>query len=151
MRKFLLAFLLIASSLTAQDVLVTSPFDPTAARLNGSSTVDFAAQISRASLLNNTMVTMTPGDTTPSVASGSVFYCSQSVSTSITDFDNSVEGQVITILFSGNSPGATTTVTRNNAYLIGGANIVVATGELWVSVLVRKGATWFEVSRNQIS
>jgi hypothetical protein len=91
-------------------------------------------------------VTFTDGDTTPSVSGSNSFYCNYTNTTTITNFDDGVLGQIITISFLVPA-GKTLTVDRSNSLLLNSGNLVVAAGTYATLTLV-KGACWFEVSRS---
>jgi len=86
--------------------------------------------------------TYTPGDTTPTVLNVSHMMIANSGATSITNFTNAVNGQILTLIFSD----ANTTVTRNNAYLSGGANFTSTAND--TLTLIQNGGLWYEVSRS---
>jgi len=97
------------------------------------------------SIVNNGWTTFADGDTTPSVAGNNIFYMDNTGDTTITDFDDAVDGQMITIYFTDTESN---TITRNNAYLAGG-NSFVST-QFDIITLIYRGATtyWYEVSRS---
>jgi hypothetical protein len=84
----------------------------------------------------------TAGDTTPSVDGISFMRITNSGATNITQFDDGVEGQEITLSFANGN----TTITRNNAYLQGGANYVSSTNS--TLKLVSFNGNWYELSRS---
>jgi hypothetical protein len=82
------------------------------------------------------------GATTPSVSGVTVLYISNSSATTITNFTDGVNEQVIYLYFNDSN----TTINRSNAYLAGGANFVSTLGDMLV--LMKNGANWFEISRS---
>jgi hypothetical protein len=86
-------------------------------------------------------VTFTDTDTTPSVAGSRVFLTANTGATSITAFDDSVDGQEITVVFGDNN---TTIVAGANMKTVGAANIVGTTDD--VVRFVRVGANWHQAS-----
>ena len=86
--------------------------------------------------------TYTSGDTTPSVLGVSHMSISNTGATSITNFTNSVNGQILTLLFNDSN----TTITRNNAYLFGGLNFTSTAND--TLTLIQNGGLWYEVSRS---
>lgn len=84
----------------------------------------------------------TNGATTPSVSGATYFVISNSSPTTITNFTNAEDGQIIYLYF-GNS---NTTIDRSNCYLAGGVNFVSTAAD--VLVLLKSGSYWFEVSRS---
>jgi hypothetical protein len=88
-------------------------------------------------------VTFTDGDTTPSVAGGKVFKTSNTAATSITFFDDPIEGQEITIIF---GDANTTLVAGTTVKLKDGLNY---TGTLNGTIqLIYQGGTWYETGRS---
>jgi hypothetical protein len=88
-------------------------------------------------------VTFTDGDTTPSVAGGKVFKTNNTAATSITFFDDPIEGQEITIIF---GDANTTLVAGTTVKLKDGLNY---TGALNGTIqLVYQGGTWYETGRS---
>jgi hypothetical protein len=61
--------------------------------------------------------------------------------TSVTNFDDGVDGQVLTLSFSD----ANTTITRNNAYFAGGANYTSGVNQT-LSLIYFNGG-WYELCR----
>ena len=86
--------------------------------------------------------TYTAGDTTPSVLNVSHMIISNSGATSITNFTDAVNGQILTLIFND----ANTTVTRNNAYLSLGLNFTSTAND--TLTLIYNGGLWYEVSRS---
>jgi hypothetical protein len=86
--------------------------------------------------------TYTAGTTTPSVSGISYMSITNSSPTTITNFTNGEEGQVIYLHFNDSN----TTITRNNAYLAGGANFVSTAAD--TLTLVKEGLYWYEISRS---
>lgn len=87
-------------------------------------------------------ITYTNADTTPSVLNASFMSITNSGATTITNFDDGVEGQVIVLFFvDGN-----TTIDRSNAYLEGGANFTSSAND--TMTLIKVGSTWKEVARS---
>ena len=88
-------------------------------------------------------ITFADADTTPTVANGNLFKASNTGATSITAFDDGVNGQVIRIIFTN---GNTTIVAGANMKLAAGLNLV-GTADDTLS-LVFDGTSWFELSRS---
>lgn len=93
---------------------------------------------------DSTTVTITDGDTTPSVLSGPLMVCANTTATSITDFDDGVDGQEITVKLDVN-----TTLVNNSALmrLKGSVNIVGSSANNMVGLRSYAGI-WFETWRN---
>jgi hypothetical protein len=83
----------------------------------------------------------TAGDTTPNVDGISFMYVANSGATSITQFDNGVNGQELTLLFADGN----TTITRANAYLQGGSDYTSSANS--TLKLVSYGNKWYEIAR----
>lgn len=118
--------------LTDSTGALTSTYNSTGITTNGTNT---AGQVYRVG-------TYTNGATTPSVLGVSHMVVANSSPTSITNFTNAVTGQILTLLFND----ANTTVTRNNAYLSGGANFTSTAND--TLTLIQNGGLWYEVSRS---
>jgi hypothetical protein len=86
-------------------------------------------------------VTFTDADTTPTVAGSRVFLTANTGATSITTFDDSVNGQEITVIAGDNN---TTIVAGANMKTVGGANIVLTTDD--AVRFVRAGSNWYQAS-----
>lgn len=86
--------------------------------------------------------TYTNGSTTPSVAGVSFLVISNSSPTTITNFINGVQGQVIYLLFEDSN----TTVDRSNAYLNNSTNFVSSSAD--TLVLLYRAPYWYEISRS---
>lgn len=86
--------------------------------------------------------TYTPGDTTPSVKGVSYLRITNAGATTITQFDDAVDGQVITLEFAD----ANTTITRVNAFLAGGVNFT--SGQDDVLTLRYRNSQWYEMARS---
>lgn len=84
------------------------------------------------------------GDTTPSVAGGDNWRCANAGATSITYFDDGMDGQQILVRLDAN-----TTIVHNNSFIRakGNANIVGASSNVFVS-FIRLSNIWFELSRS---
>ncbi len=87
-----------------------------------------------------TVTTFTAGDTTPSVLGGRNFKTANSGSTTITNFDDGIEGQEIFIVLDAN----TILADNSNLKLNGGLS---ATGDDTIT-LVKIGSTWYEKCRS---
>jgi hypothetical protein len=92
--------------------------------------------------LTNRKGVYTAGATTPSVSGVSYLDVSNSSATTITNFTNGAEGQLLYLLFRDGN----TTITRNNAYLAGGTNFTSAANA--TLLLISDGTSWYEVSRS---
>lgn len=86
--------------------------------------------------------TYTGGSTTPSVSGITFLAISNSSSTTITNFTNGVDNQVIYLYFGDSN----TTINRTNCYLAGGVNFVSTAAD--ILVLIKYGAYWYEISRS---
>ncbi len=85
--------------------------------------------------------TYTAGDTTPSVHNLSYLWLENAGATTITNFDDAEEGQIINLLFiDGN-----TTINRDNTLLSGGANFTGSNGD--ILVLQKFGNFWYDHSK----
>lgn len=84
------------------------------------------------------------GDTTPSVLNASHIFIANSGATSITDFDDAVDGQILICVFSDSN----TTITRDNAYLSGGANFTSTANDILTLRYSTGAGLWTEVSRS---
>jgi len=84
----------------------------------------------------------TNGATTPSVSGATYFVISNPSPTTITNFTNAEDGQIIYLYF-GNS---NTTIDRSNCYLAGGVNFVSTAAD--TLALLKSGSYWFEISRS---
>jgi hypothetical protein len=89
-------------------------------------------------------VTFTASDATPTVATGRTFITAGS--TAITDFDNGVDGQVITV----RAHGAITLTDSANLQLQGDADFVMAADDT-VTLANVGGTNWYETGRRQVS
>jgi hypothetical protein len=85
----------------------------------------------------------TDADTTPSVGKTDEFTASNTGATNITTFDDGIENQTITILFTN---GNTTLVNGATLKLAGAANFVGSADD--VIVLKLRSSVWYEVSRS---
>ena len=83
------------------------------------------------------------GDTTPSVARGNVWKEVNTGATVITAFDDALDSQEITILF---TTGNTTITDGASLQLAGGVNFVGTAND--ILALIRIGTVWFEKSRS---
>ena len=134
----------VNKSIDLQRGLLVTNVDPTT-----SGQLIHSGNASVSGRLSQGHVVFADGDTTPSVASGSTFYCAYSTAAGgilITDFDDGVDGQVITVMIDAPADGSVT-FTRNNSYLEGGAALVVAANTLGTITLILRGTLWWEVSR----
>ena len=82
------------------------------------------------------------GATTPSVSGATILIISNSSSTTITNFTDGVDGQVIYLYFIDSN----TTINRSNCYLAGGSVFVSTFADMLV--LVKSGTYWYEISRS---
>ena len=82
------------------------------------------------------------GDTSPSVKNTTVMYIANASATTITNFDDGYDGQVLTLNFADSN----TTINRTNAYLDGNVNFTSSIND--TLVLRRIGVAWYEVSRS---
>lgn len=85
--------------------------------------------------------TIAAGDTTPSVAGTHFLVYSTAADLTITNFDDGVDGQVVTILCAAPN---TLTITREHAYLPGAANATLGGSD--TITLVKYGASWYAVA-----
>ncbi len=86
--------------------------------------------------------TYTDGDTTPSVSGVSFLAITNSSPTSITNFTDAADGQILVLRFADSN----TTITRNNAYLSGGANFTSTVDD--TLTLIKSGLYWYEIARS---
>ena len=93
---------------------------------------------------SSSWATFADGATTPSVAFGNKFVCTNSGATVITNFTNGTDGQEITLRFSD----ANTTITQANAALAGGVNFVSSASDMLTLVYRASGTIWFEKCRS---
>lgn len=82
------------------------------------------------------------GDTTPSVAGVSYMVIANAGAVVITDFDDGVDGQEVTLEFAD----ANTTINRTHCFLAGGVNFVGSADD--TITLVKRGASWREKCRS---
>ena len=87
-------------------------------------------------------LTAADGDTSPSVASAKNIILANTSATVITNFDNGVDGQEITLFFTNGN----TTVNRDNAFLNGNVNFVGSAND--TLTLIKKDTYWYEKSRS---
>ena len=89
------------------------------------------------------VVAFANGDTTPSVLGANIFTCANTGATSITDFDDGIDGQEIKVKLDNN-----TTLVHASALmrLAGAANITGTTSDM--VTLVSIGGIWYEVARS---
>jgi len=111
---------------------LTSTYNSTGITTNGTNT---AGQVYRVG-------TYTAGATTPSVLGVSHMVIANSSPTTITNFTNAVNGQILTLIFSDSN----TTFTRFNAYLSLGLNFTSTAFD--TLTLISNGGVWYEVSRS---
>jgi hypothetical protein len=83
----------------------------------------------------------TAGDTSPNVDGISFMRVANSGATSITQFDNGVDGQELTLLFADSN----TTITRANAYFQSGSDYTSAVNS--TLKLVSYNSKWYEIAR----
>ena len=109
-------------------------------------TTDAGQKLQVAGMLNSGVsyraATYTDGDTTPSVSGVSFLYIQNSAPTTITNFTGGINYQIITLIFNDTN----TTITRNNAYLLGGLNFVSTAGD--TLTLIYLTGLWYEVCRS---
>lgn len=86
-------------------------------------------------------VTFANADTTPSVSGARVFVTNNAGATTITTFDDAVNGQEITVIAGDNN---TTIQNGANMKTVGGLNITLTTDD--VVRFVKSGATWYQSS-----
>ena len=89
-------------------------------------------------------VTFTAADATPTVAIGRTFITAGS--TAITDFDDGVDGQIITV----RAHGAITLTDSANLQLQGNANFVMALDDI-VTLANIGGTNWYETGRRTVA
>jgi parallel beta-helix repeat protein len=82
------------------------------------------------------------GDTSPSVKNTVSMGIANASPTTITNFDDGYDGQVISLNFSDSN----TTINRTNAYLDGGVNFTSTAND--TLVLKKLGVAWYEISRS---
>jgi len=91
--------------------------------------------------LSNFGVEYSGGDTTPSVKNTTYMAVANGGATTITNFDDGYEGQVVTFRFLDSN----TTINRNNCYLSGGVNFTSSDAD--TLTLQKRGSAWYEVAR----
>lgn len=91
---------------------------------------------------NDSVVTFSDADATPTVTQSNVFLTANTGATTITDFDDPVDGQVIKIVF---GDGNTTLEHGSNIKLTNGGNWTFSTDD--AVTLVSSGGVWYEVGR----
>jgi hypothetical protein len=111
---------------------LTSTYNSTGITTNGTNS---AGQVYRVG-------TYTAGATTPSVLGVSHMVIANSSPTTITNFTNAVNGQILTLIFSDSN----TTFTRFNAFLSLGLNFTSTASD--TLTLISNGGVWYEVSRS---
>lgn len=87
--------------------------------------------------------TFTDADTTPSVASRSIWRAANTGATTITAFDDGVDGQSISI----RATNANTTIQHNSAIVNNGAANAALPGNGIISY-IRRASVWYEISRS---
>ena len=90
--------------------------------------------------LTQTIYTLT-NDATPSVANGNVFLTGGT--TTITDFDDGIEGQTITII----AEHGITITDATNIFLSGSTNFVMAATDT-LTLLCKADNKWYEIGRS---
>ena len=99
----------------------------------------------------NALVPFADGDTTPSIAAGSLFNTSNTTPTAITYFDDGVDGDFIVVKLDNQ-----TGITHNNGFirlqntisLPTGAPTVWVDANVWIA-FIRTSGVWFEVFRSK--
>ena len=104
----------------------------------------YVSQINSGSLISK-ITTFTARDTTPSVVSGTLFKTANDRGTIITNFDDGVEGQRITILI--NDANTDFTHDTRAMYLNGGTNWTSCTTGDSIE-FVYNGSEWIETNRS---
>ena len=89
-------------------------------------------------------ITFTTGDATPTVSTGRTFITAGS--TAITDFDDGIDGQTITV----RAHGAITLTDSANLQLQGNANFVMALDDI-VTLANIGGTNWYETGRRTVA
>jgi len=89
-------------------------------------------------------ITFTAGDATPTVSTGRTFITAGS--TAITDFDDGVDGQIITV----RAHGAITLTDSANLQLQGNADFVMALDDI-VTLANIGGTNWYETGRRTVA
>jgi hypothetical protein len=92
--------------------------------------------------LSNFGMAYSGGDTSPSVKNTTFMSISNGGATTITNFDDGYEGQVIMLYFTDGN----TTINRDNCYLAGGTNFTSSADD--TLTLQRIGSNWYEVARS---
>jgi hypothetical protein len=114
--------------------------------LIGTTTDDTTNKLQVAGMLNSGIsyraATYTPGSTTPSVAGASYMTIINSSPTTITNFTNAIQNQIITLKFDDSN----TTINRSNAYLSLGLNFTSSATDTLTLIYI--GSLWYEVSRS---
>lgn len=86
--------------------------------------------------------TYSGGDATPDVTNTTYMSITNGGPTTISNFTNGYEGQVLTLFFTDSN----TTINRANAYLAGGINFTSTAND--ILVLRKTGSSWIEVCRS---
>lgn len=89
------------------------------------------------------VVTFTASDATPSVQNGGYFETANAGATSITNFDDGLKGQLITVKVDAN-----TTVKNNATIKLAGAVDFVGTSNDMISLRLGADSIWREVARS---
>jgi hypothetical protein len=132
-----------ASSVLTRGNIINGSAGPGTPVLWGSNTKTVICSITPEACLNNGSETFTDLDTTPDVRGGNVWNVSNSGATTITNFDNEVSGQQLTLVFSNSN----TTIQHNASIrLAGGANFVGTAND--VLVLINIGGVFYEKCRS---
>lgn len=95
------------------------------------------------------IITATDGDTTPSVYGfipglTGLLISANTAPTTVTQFDDAIQGQEIIVI---NTTANDLTITRANAYLMGGTNAVIRQHD--AIRLIKYGSLWYELSRSE--
>jgi len=101
------------------------------------------ASLAAEEAIGGEVVEFTDDDATPSVAGRTLFSESYANATDVTAFDDGVEGQTITILF---TTGNFTLKDGANMHLSGGSDFTGSADD--TITLIFDGTSWFEVSRS---
>lgn len=100
----------------------------------------------QARVLNNSIITFTDTDATPSVAGGNWFQAANNTATTITAFGDGVNGQEITVLFTNGMTTVQDAVNGSNIQLSGGVDWTPNQND--VLRLISDGTNWYEISRS---
>ena len=115
---------------------------------SGTTSCSNGLNLSAGRFVPTSRITMTSGDTTPTVQAGNIFMCAggRGAGTTITDFDDGLSGQIISIC----ADDSALTISNNvNIQLQGSVNFAMSTGDTLTLCYAISSTTtkWSELSR----